>query len=52
MTKIMPSTFSRKAGAWYGRIQKGNTTFFPKLGIALEKSQVQFKGELKVEVVT
>ena len=46
----MPSTLSCKAEAGYGRIEKGNAVSFPKLGIVLEKNQVEFKSELKVEV--
>ena len=37
----MPSTHSCKTGLWHRRIQKGDATFFPKLGIAHEKKKIK-----------
>ena len=45
MTMMSP-TLPCGAGAGHGRFQKGNAASFPKLGIVLEKNQVEFKGEL------
>ena len=36
--------------SWASSIQKRNTVSFSKLYITLEKKQIEFKGELKVEV--
>ena len=42
--------FIAKLALWYHRVQKGNTASFPNLDAALEKRNIDFKGQLKSEV--
>ena len=44
------NSFVAKLGLGIVKLKKGNTAYFPKLDIAIEKSHIEIKNKLKVEV--
>ena len=42
--------FIAKLALWHRRVQKGNPASFPNLDAALEKRNIDLKGQLKLEV--
>ena len=42
--------FIAKLGLWQRRVQKGNATSFPNFDAALEERNINFEGQLKLEI--
>ena len=42
--------FIAKLGLWQRRVQKGNAASFPNFDVALEEKNINFEGQLKLEI--